>query len=174
MNAERSNIVQAEFFLSKAARKGNLDALLYDCALRAADGVNIKEGIRMYDTDGSITSLIAGAQAAEEHAMSLWALPTPASHIQRLIRGRVIGYQRSRASRLKENARIKVLEKLQNVLKTSEQIAIERGAHEYTLAQRDELHELIEAVSKSSGVWFFIFKPNELTADKNEPIAHTM
>ena len=166
--------MQVEFFLIKADPKKSLESLQVEMARRVADRVNIKEGVRFYDNDGVVVQAIRNLREATKALNKLRFADRSSGILTRMWERSRLNSAHTRHEIRKEQARLIAIQRLRHLARTTKEIAIERGAHEYTMAKPDELHELVEAVAKSENAWFFVFEPNDLTADKNMPVTSAM
>lgn len=179
------NIVQAEFFHVGGKDTPSLDALLEDCGRRAADGFElalhrgearsgIKTVVRFIDSDDTLTNIALRAEALERRDREIMKSFQSTSGLRRWW----LNTQSRRLARkiilLKDRARAQSVKLLRKAIRLSYHVALERPDRSFRLIRKDEAHELLEAATKARSVWIFVFRPNDLLADKNRMIACAM
>lgn len=172
----RPNIVQAEFFLPKNLRKGDLDALVDEMLERKDEGSPIKLSVRFYDEDGAITRFVQEAEKETKwYRDELMTGPVQGTLITRWwqrIQSRK--HARNRVAN-QTNGLSLAVEKLTAAVKGVRQVGIEdHYSGPIRPAEKAELHELLESVRSATGVWFFVFKPNDLFSDHNVTVGSYM
>jgi hypothetical protein len=166
--SEKPQIVQVEFFLVKTGADQTLSKVVQEAVRRTLDGVQIKEGVRFYDTGGRIAKLLVEAKRAKaKHREYYLKTDSRFSLVRRFNHARSRSWQ-EQVDRYVERARIASVERIAELARSTKQLAIERLGHAYTMAKPEELHELVERLRKSDSAWFFVFEHNTLTADKNK------
>ncbi|TSC69557.1 MAG: hypothetical protein G01um101456_116 [Parcubacteria group bacterium Gr01-1014_56] len=166
------NIVQTEFFHVGGGRV-TLDEVFEEIGTRLIDQSPIKTTVRFYDPDGSLTNLVSKLEQAEKHrralekaffeAKSWWRRKLLDYRARRLV-GKVMAMKR-KVIRL-------AIKKLHTVVGHADQVALELHDHRFRHMQPNEAHELLESISNVSNMWIFVFKPNDLLADKHSAVAH--
>jgi len=186
MTTGRPNIVQAEFF-HVGGSDMTLEEVLRECAKRAADGhelaavlgretqFGIKTVVRFFDVGGSITAFAQqfgqmnqqyiNKQAALLEATSWWKLRWLDLYSHSLA-GRILV--------LKERGVRLAVQKLNDAVRSQSKVALELSDHSYRFLRDNEVYELGEAAYNASGVWLFVFEPNNLLAEKNKLVAYVM
>jgi hypothetical protein len=182
------NIVQAEFFLVGVKSAKSMRALSVQMKERLLDGLeltlatgtevksSIKAGVRFYDTDGSLTKKVAHIQAWEDaYTAALERLGNSStSRFGRWWLGRRLRRLGSKKEPEKDRLVAYAAQAVIQALADKRLVGIERNDHSYRLIHRNEAYELAESVNRAESAWVFIFKPNDLLADKNEIIAASM
>jgi hypothetical protein len=171
------NIAQAEFFhVGKDASRESLEDVMDEMAERLAEGAPLKTVVRFYDEDNSLTRFTQDASALnvkkeEAYKISWDAFKNPLTKL-------VLSARYRRVARKVRESRSESLElaraKLTTAVKARRPVAIECDDHSFRLADNNELHELINSAQFATGVWLFMFEPNNLLADKNEIVASFM
>ncbi len=171
--SEKPNIVQVEFFLVDTNPSRTLSEVEGEAQSRARGGAQIKECVRFYD-DGAIVDVIKRAQRAHERSSALWQKYARAGYFRRILVNSGRKYEEIVRKGLRDRARELCVSRIEKLARTTKELAIERAGHSFTMARPNELHELVESIKKSNGMWFFVFKPNTLTSDTNTMLAHSM
>lgn len=70
--------------------------------------------------------------------------------------------------------RILAAQQLREAVRASQDVAVERSDHSFRPMRREEAYELVVAAEKATGTWLFVYKSNDLLADKNEMVACAM
>ncbi len=180
-----SNIVQAEFFHVGGKNVRSLQKLLEECDERIAEGhelalegietnSRIKTVVRFFDSDGSMTAFAREFEEANRRKEAAFAGFMEAGNWKREwmnLRSRRLA---GKILALKGQAAKRAAQALKAGARLPNQIAVERQDHSFRLARKDELHELCEAAQRATSVWLFIFEPNNLLAERNEPVANVM
>jgi hypothetical protein len=178
-----NNIAQIEFFHVGGREVKSIDDLfdqiadrysdmLSDVAEGNTDRYNIKTVVRIYDETNVLTEHVHEIARLTEIRK---AICEECSHVG-AIRARWLSFKerrvRKKAGKVSSALFKQVMIQIRIAITGSREIGIERFDNTFRSMQPNEAHELIEASRKASGVWIFIFKPNALLADKNEPITH--
>ena len=191
MRALSPNVVQAEFFHVGKNKRGSLEELMAECFSRVGDGLadlkagadprtvgtGIKTCVRFYDTDYSMTSLVARERKLTER-LDLAERVSSARGLRKIfLRWRYKRLVQEIAST--DQARLLLVRQaLKADVQYKRPIALEvmdsRGKRCFRFLRKDEAHELLEAVTTSTHVWVFLFKPKDLLAEENEGIGHSM
>lgn len=169
MSENIANIAQLELLLYTP---NDLENIISETMSRAIDGKRNKLVIRIFDTNNVLTKHVRLMQALEirSEAFYQWL---PADFLQRPFLERLlIDWRRRRVATKNLDARKKLthlaLTELRATIKYEGPIGIEDYPGEpFRLARHNELNELLEAAGRAQGTWAFIFKPNELLADRN-------
>lgn len=179
------NIAQVEFFHVGGRHTTSLDALFDESGERIADGLEfvlqegeaksgIKTVVRFYDESGALTRIARKAAELSSKNRALLNDFVKAGSLRRwwldLQSCRLAG----QSIALKEQVKLLAAEQLRKAVIASRDVAVERSDHAFRPMRREEAHELIVAAEKAKGVWLFVFKPNDLLADKNTAVAHVM
>jgi len=184
---EHRNIVQAEFFHVGGKNTHSLGDLFAECRERTSDDIELisgemkrdtptsmKTAVRFYDGSGILTNAALKFKALEEREKAL--ATRIFSGAESRLRQRMLNFRASRLAgkilAMKERNVILAATELRVAYMAKEHIAVERPDRHFTLARGDELYELLEAAAKAKNVWFFVFEPNNLLADKNTVVAH--
>lgn len=165
------NIAQLELSLIEFK---SLKYILSEVGSRAKDGKRTKLVVRIFDIHGRLTKHVQMMQALKTRSD---AKDLPVDFLRRPFWQRW-GIERRRRglSKKKKKARQKLVElalsELRATIKHEGPVGLEDypGAP-FRFARSEELHELLEAASHAKSAWAFIFKPNELLADSNTPVA---
>ncbi len=174
------NIVQAEFF-HVGGKNTSLGGLFKECGERVAEDLplilqgveprsQIKTVVRFFDRDGSITAF---ARRFEQTEQRFDALLSASGWRRRWLNFRSRRWAGNILA-LKEQAANLAAQELEASIQASDQVAVECLDNSFRPARKDELHELCEAARRATGVWLFVFEPNDLLADKNESVARVM
>jgi hypothetical protein len=170
---QRPNIAQIEFFHVKLD-SGTTQEFLSDISERIAEGSKIKTVVRILDEGGFITELVLALRRTQDRREKLlemmldcgtWWRPWLNFRFQKLGK---------KEEKLKKQALLVSVRQLDAAVHTSSQIAIELPDHRFRLAKPNEMHELLETARKATGVWLFVFKPNDLLADENTYVVYAM
>ena len=179
------NVVQAEYFLVNMGDSVSFDALMRDCAARAFDnlgpamkgarvGTGIKICVRFYDQAGSLTERVSKLESLDDRIEQTFTRFLESGGPRSLwSQFRCWQLTRRKCAALVA-LKDALLEHLKDAVRTGLPVAIEATGHAFRPLERDESHETIEAVRKSHGLWVFVFKPNDLCADKNEIITSVL
>lgn len=167
------NIAQLEFFLCEF---DGPEHIVGEVVSRAKDGKRIKLVVRIFDIGNMLTRHVRMMQRLEMSSEAFYRR-LPADFLQRPFWERWPADWRRRWGAAKSlDAKRKLtelgVEALRETIKREGPIGIESypGAP-FRLARHNELHELLESASHAKNVWAFIFKPNELLADRNTVVA---
>ncbi len=134
--------------------------------------------VRIYDSRGVLTKHVRMMQVlhVRSEAFFRWM---PARYPEMPFWRRWwIDRRRSRLAARSLDARSKLIELALSELKATIKAGRPVGVEDYPgaplrLAGHNELHELLETAGRAKSVRAFIFKPNELLADRNTPVAYT-
>ncbi|MBI3571918.1 hypothetical protein HY091_00065 [Candidatus Kaiserbacteria bacterium] len=151
MAENKLNIVQAEFFPPQGVRKTS---------------------IRFFDEHGLITKLVLDFSHAEN------IYEQACAELKACLAGHAAesaGVDAANSSRkmsaLREQAKSLVVGQLGAIVKGSKQVAVEESySAPLRMAKPEELPDLLQTAKNARAVWLFVFKPNDLLADKNESI----
>lgn len=165
------NIVQAEFFHTDAE---SLNAVVAQCVERITDGSPIKTVVRFFDDDGAMTKQVLKLENLMKRRTALNTVIFNSQGIWQRIQE--VRYQRlgRKINKNKKSAQLLATAKLEMFARASRPIAIEHGEHRFRIAYRDETHEILESARAATDVWFFVFRPNFLLADTNNPVASAL
>ncbi len=176
------NIVQAEFFLVGGKDVETIEALIEQCSERVVDGLvlihkgealdaNIKKVVRFFDEDGSITAFVKAHKVTKEGLNATLEATANAKGLYRVWQW----FWADRWSEKNYSQRLKMLpfvtQKCRDVVVTRGSIAVQRADRSFRFIRGDEVRELFETIGKATGVWLFIFEPNDLLAEKNTGVA---
>jgi len=156
------NVVQAEFF-HFPGKPISLEEAVAHSLLRACEGSRIKTTVRFLDRTGKISHYAAKAQACNCEIKRLIA-ETVSGRMQKIIRDQRLKSQYRRKDRLGSVSR-NAVRALSETIRFNQPVAIEESDFSFRLANRNELHELMEAVNAADKAWLFVFKPADLFAD---------
>ena len=179
------NVVQAEFSHVGGGEVRTLAGLLAQCQERAKDGLElalqgnnrrsgIKTVVRFHDQRGRLTSITRRYEKTERRDREIFSKFLTATELRRRLLdlwGRGLA---GKSQRLRTAACILAAEELRNAIQTSAQVTVEQADNRFRPMRRDEAHELLESAAQAKYVWLFIFKPNDLLADSNVPVAALM
>ena len=179
------NIAQVEFFHVGGKDTPSLDVLFDECGERIADGLElvlqgceaksgIKTVVRFFDESGSLTKIALKAARLSRQDRALMNNFANAGGLRRWwldIQSRRLAGQ---SIALKEKLRMLAAEQLREAISASRDVAVECFDHSFRPMRREEAHELIVATEKAKSAWLFVFKPNDLLANKNTAVAHAM
>lgn len=167
------NIAQLEFLLYAPDDLGNI---IKETVSRAQDGRRNKLVIRIFDTDKVLTKHVRMMQVLEIRSEAFYEW-LPADFLERPFWERWLIERRRRRVAAKnldaERKLVKLsLSQLRMTIKREGPIGLEDypGAP-FRLVRHNELHELFETASRAQGIRAFVFKPNELLADRNTIVA---
>ena len=179
MATPEGNIVQLEFFHAGNPDTDSLEEFQDGLELALA-GVkpraNIKTVVRFYDHNGAMSRFVASVERLRR---------TQALYYLRAAAG-AGGFLNNFLSKRNARKRIRAQERALDIARHhfaqamrhwqiyGASLAIEQYDHRFRPIRGAELSEALEAVDRSHGVWIFIFKHNDLYADTNKLIAHTM
>jgi len=178
------NLVQAEFF--HVGRNGSsLDEVLDECYHRIGEGLElalkgveprfgIKTVVRFFDYAGDLTAIAQEAEKLEARSRENHADLMSASGLQRWWLGSQSRRIAGAAINLDKKAHRLAAVRLLEAIRGSKEVAIEMFDHRFRPLRADEAHEVAEAIATSTRIWLFIFKPNAILSDSNEPVAHLM
>ena len=167
---QRPNIAQIEFFHVKYGVP--FGDFLNDISQRIEEGSKIKTVVRILDEGGFITEPVLALRQTKDRREKLlkmmldcgsWWRPLLNFRFQRL---------GEKEEKLKKRALLVSVRQLDAAIHTSSQVAIELPDHHFRLAKPNEVHELLEAAKRATGVWFFVFEHNNLLSDTNTEVAH--
>lgn len=160
------NIVQAEFFLANVYAD-SLEDLMGEIKERVKDHAPIKVCFRFYDEDGSMLALAKESKRLK--IRSRWILKKfPASKsVWRWWLGRESRKVAGQAVHLRERALPAVIRQVERVVRLGSSLAVEERGHLYRWPRQDEVHELLEAARRATGVWLFITPDEHLLSNKN-------
>ena len=128
--------------------------------------------VRIYDDGEFITPLILRLEEMGKRRESLsTTLSTSKSRWRRFVLNFRFQRLAGKILKLKKQAVVVGIEQLETAIRTSRPVAVERFGREFRLAKPNEMHELLEAAKRAESAWFFIFKPNDLLANKNTYVA---
>lgn len=161
------NIVQVEYFLTSRA---SFEKMQWDVKQRIADGLKlalrghelpslVKPVLRFYDSRGKLTEHALKIERAVHHGDILLTRYVSAPKIKQFSASKT--HQRNAADilKLKKEARKLAVQELKEELRLGHQISIEistgRGII-YRELKANEAHEIVETVSKTTGVWLFV------------------
>lgn len=167
------NIAQLEFFLCEF---DSLEDIVGETVSRARDGKRVKLVVRILDMHGTLTEHVRMMQALEMRSEAFYRC-LPADFLQRPFWERwFIERRRRRVAAKSLDAKRKLVElgvgALRETIKREGPIGIEAYPEApFRLARHNELHELLETAGHAKSAWAFIFKPNELLADRNTIVA---
>lgn len=166
------NIAQLEFVLHDLESITQIVTEVYD---RAKDGKRSVLVVRIYDTHGVLSVQVSMMQRlrvrseAFSRRSAFSGLP--------FWRSWLLDWRRRRLAARILDARSKLLLLAQAQLRTAiqggQQIGIEDDSEApLRLARQDELHEMLDAAGRARSVRAFIFRPNDLLADRNRLVAY--
>lgn len=169
------NIAQLEFVLRDFE---SIQDIANEVLSRAADGKRVVLVVRIYDSRGVLTKHARMMQVLRirSEAFFRWM---PARYPEMSFWRRWwIDRRKSRLAARSLDARSKLIELALSELKATIKAGRPVGVEDYPaaplrLAGRNELHELLETAGRAKSIRAFIFKPNELLADRNTPVAYT-
>lgn len=148
------NIVQAEFFLR--------------------GGAPIKVTVRFYDAGGVVARFMLQEQKFARRTSWLFK-KTFGTHgwRQRFWGSLFWVYSRSVSSAMQRRKEVTSAQLLA-ALRASAEVALERPNRSFLPLAKEEAHELVERVDRATGVWLFMFHPNDLLDDKQASLTHLM
>lgn len=160
------NIVQAEFFLTDV-HADSLEDLMGEIKERVKDQAPIKVCFRFYDEDGSMLALAKESNRLK--IRSRWILKKfPASKgLWRWWLDRQDRKVAGQSIHLRERALPAVIRRVERVVQLGGSLAVEGRGHLYRWPRPDEVHELLEAARRATGVWLFITPDEHLLSNKN-------
>lgn len=167
-----SNIAQLEFVLHDLESIPQIVTEVYD---RAKDGKRSVLVVRIYDTHGALSlhvSMIQHLRVRSEAFLRRSAFSKTPFWWNLLVDWR----RRRLAARILD-ARSKLLllaqAELRRAIQGGQQIGIEDDSEApLRLARQDELQEMLEAAGRARSVRAFIFRHNDLLADRNRLVAY--
>lgn len=182
------NIVQAEFFHA-GGTSNSIQDILEEYKEHISESVEhlmrgsvytmppkprIKTSVRFYDVDGVLTSLVNRAAWQEKHFMALLESDVSSSMIRSVVRR--VRLQHVLKQKMKLGSRLHTLAivALETRLKEKQGIAIEKPDRTFRFLDKAEEHELLEAARFSLSSWLFLFRHNDLLADKNISAGYKM
>lgn len=180
-----SNLAQVEFF--HVGRKCNPSAEEYAAATEslieemlasvntgARVSSRLKTVVRFYDYTNVLTSLALESKRLRDIDTIFSGEYKVASIPGQVLISRCIqDNAKVRLMLARATLRNAVIE-LRNSIKVLREIAIEKSDHTFRSAQKDELHEIVEAATGSHAVWLFVFEPNDLLSLTNKSVASAM
>lgn len=167
------NIVQLEFNLVEFE---GIDHIMAEVASRAKENMRTKLVVRIFDNRGMLTGYVQALQEIERR-LDFFYEWLPADFPEWPFWKRwPVSWNRGRLLDKKLKGRnellVLCLEALKETIKREEAIGVEDypGAP-FRLVRHNELHELLERARYAKSVCVFVFKPNELLADRNTIVA---
>lgn len=169
------NIAQLEFVLVKTQSFSQIANEVYS---RALDGKRIVLVVRIYDIRAALTSHVRYMQVLRVRREAYYRWVAQGYEQKPFWRRWLIERRRKRLAAQTLDARKKLVELALSAL----EVTIQRGAPvaiendtmgPLRLVQQDELHELLETARRARSVRVFIFRHNDLLADRNKPVAYT-
>lgn len=180
MDPTHPNIVQAEFFHIGGREDQSLEDMMREARERihvavseildgvppSISGSRIKTAVRFFDGDGSITRYIAASEKLESrYDKLLVGFPEDTSNWQgmwyRLRFIRLAG-RKMRHEKMRHEV---VLRALEVAVRGQQLVALEDWERNFRPLERNEEHELLEAVRSSHNLILFLFRPNDLLSD---------
>ncbi len=168
-----ANIVQAEFFHITMLHT-SWGAMFEECAERVVDGSPIKTVVRFHDNYGFVTKFVSEATALQRAHNKILDEFQEVGPIRRWFLDRKSRKLARKIIEAGNFARDLAAERVDKVINTNGEIAVECRDRSFRLARGEELYELCMATGKATGVWLFVFQPNDLLADINAPVGHFM
>ena len=177
--------MQAEFFHIGGEDTASLDALLEECGERVADGLElvlqggearsgIKTVVRFVDVENKLTALALQAEALKKRDREIMEAFPNTTGLRRWWLDRQSRTLAGKSLALKDKVRTLAAQQLRKAVKASQDVAVERSDHSFRPMRREEAHELVVAAEKAKAAWLFVFKSNDLLADKNTMVACAM
>lgn len=167
------NIAQLEFFL---VRFDNFEHIVSEVSRRAEDGKRVKLVVRIYDKRGVLTKHVRMMQKLRKHSEVFYQGPSFDFAGRPSLRRWLLTWRRRRLAAKNLDTQSKLLglalRELRATISQHGLIGIEDypgGPFRYV--QNNELHELWETARRAASAWAFVFKPNDLLADRNSVIA---
>lgn len=176
------NIVQAEFFLVGVRSGDSLEVAMTEMRDRIANGLQdvlggmdpdevktgIKACVRFYDLSGRITALVEREHVLDvAHREANEQFRTSAG-LRRMFWRWKLAWLLTKIIDIRDRQHVYTTQEFEAKLNSGQQVAVERQDHTYRIIRKDEAHELVEAIKASHNVWIFLFKYNDLLADKNK------
>jgi len=161
------NIAQAEFFHVNV--RGTLGGLLNECRERVDDGSPIKTHVRFFDDTGAITRLVEKARKIKVKRRAADRAFSKAQGWYRKWLDYKISRLAGRSLAIGEEALALAAKQLQLAADLKRPIAFEttRRTPTYRPVRADEVHELVEAAKKASGVWLWLYAPAPKLDDRS-------
>ena len=178
------NIIQMECFHVGGKDVRSLKQLFTQMKERVESGLalaargietpnGIKTVVRFYDS-GAITAKVLKYVRLEKKEEKRWQTFLSTSGIRREIAGYRYHRLAVKTGRKRQSLFSLIVREFASQVSKREEVAVETFGHSFRLARKEELHELQEAARVAKGFWIFLFKPNNLLADRNEIVASVM
>lgn len=164
MEHAQALIVQAEFFL--VPMEGSLDTVNAQIDEALKNRVSIKTCVRFFDTRGLVVKAAMHAHIAEARSTALLdvlSLSQAPEHAHEF--GAPYQSAREEFSVRKQDLRRCVVREVRFAMQKNLGLALEQNDRSYRPMLPDEHEKLIKDIGRSSGVWVFLFPPNNLLAD---------
>lgn len=169
-------LIQAEWFFAKGLGSGDRQMLLTDLIDRSSSGVSIKRSIRFHDVEGRLSHRIVRwgrRRRIKNYLLGRWASVGKKRRrkLERL-RRRLRTYDEE----CKRCVSAQILDYLRGCMVRREMIALEDfGGQGFRVVRQDEFAELLLLLERAHDhVWIFVFKDNDLLADKNDRVGYIM
>lgn len=180
-----SNIIQAEFFHVGGEDINSLEDLSAELSERIADGLelvlqggesysSIKTVVRFFDRNGSVTRLTQKFERMNQRKEAVFKASMSANGLKQVWLNFQSRYYVNKAYSLRKQAEHLAVQEFITAIRKLNEIAVECVDHSFRHARSNEIHDLCERAQMATGIWLFIFKPNDLLADKNELVARVM
>lgn len=174
------NIVQAEFFHVGGKEGQSLEDMMSEAGERihvavsailegvppSMAGARIKTTVRFFDEDGSLTRYVGASEKLESRYNELlMGFPEDASGLRGMwhrLRFISLAGRKMRHEKMRHTVTFRALEA---AVRGRQPVALEDWEHCFRPLERNEEHELLEAVRSSRNLMLFLFRPNNLLSD---------
>lgn len=158
-------IVQAEFFLIPS---GSFENIRENIENAVRENVATKVCVRFFDTRGLVSKAVLQAHIAEARGkaiLDVLSLSSTPEHTTEF--GSPYQSAREEFSVRQQDLRRCVIREVRFVMNNNLGLALEQNDHSYRPLLQDEHEKLIKQIAGSSGLWVFLFPPNNLLADSH-------
>ena len=160
------NIVQAEFFLANM-NVGSIEDFMSELKERVEDLSPIKVCFRFHDEDGSMLALAEESKRLETRSRWILKKILVSKGVWRWWLDRQSRKVAGQSIHLRERALSAAIRHVERVVRLGGSLAVEGRGHLYRWPRPDEVHELLEAARRATGVWLFITPDEHLLSNKN-------